>query len=193
MQIGTPLEGRVMTDAELVRQTLAGAPAAYEELVRRWAGRVTALCHAKIGCAAHADDLAQDALLRAYRSLQSLVEPEKFGAWLCRIALHTCLSWLKNKQRTQVPFSVLGADQNPEDYLSSGDSVDEEHEDALDRLKKEVAALPESYREVLLLYYHQDVTYRDLAEMLGVSPATVNSRLTKARNLLRERMNQCRK
>lgn len=182
-----------MTDAELVRQTLAGRTTAYEELVRRWAGRVTALCHAKVGCASAADDLAQDALLRAYRALGALVEPEKFGAWLCRIALHGCLTWFKNKQRTQIPFSVLGPEQNPEDYLSSGDSVDEAHEDALERLKKEVAALPETYREVLMLYYHQDVTYRDLAEMLGISAATVNSRLTKARNLLRARMSKCQK
>jgi RNA polymerase sigma-70 factor (ECF subfamily) len=193
MTAGTDPEGRFMTDADLVRQTLAGRPAAYEELVRRWAGRVTALCHAKIGCATAADDLAQDALLRAYRSLGSLIEPEKFGAWLCRIALHTCLNCLKNKQRGQIPFSALGPDQSPEAYLTGADSVDEGHEDALDRLKKEVAALPETYREVLMLYYHQDVTYRGLAEILGVSAATVNSRLTKARNLLRERMSKCRR
>lgn len=176
-----------MSDAELVRQTLAGRTAAYEELVRRWAGRVTGLCHAKVGCASAADDLAQEALVRGYRALSTLADPDKFGAWLSRIAVHTCLNWLKNKRRTTIPFSALGADQNPEDYLTA-DSVDEDHEDDLARLRVEVAALPEAYREVLRLYYHQDVTYRDLADMLGVSPATINSRLTKARNLLRERM-----
>ena len=51
-----------------------------------------------------------------------------------------------------------------------------------------VEALPEDYREVLLLYYYEDVTYRDLAETLGVSPATINARLTKARAMLRERL-----
>jgi RNA polymerase sigma-70 factor (ECF subfamily) len=176
-----------MSDAELVRQTLAGRTEAYEELVRRWAGRVTSLCHAKVGCASAADDLAQEALLRGYRALASLADANKFGAWLCRIAVHACLNWLKNKQRAMVPFSALGPDQNPDDYLyRGGTTVDEE--DNLHRLRTEVAALPESYREVLMLYYHQDVTYRDLADMLGVSPATINSRLTKARNLLRERL-----
>jgi RNA polymerase sigma-70 factor (ECF subfamily) len=176
-----------MSDAELVRQTLQGQTSAYEELVRRWAGRVTSLCHAKVGCASAAEDLAQDALVRGYRALPSLSDPDKFGAWLSRIAVHTCLNWLKSKQRAMVPFSALGPDQNPEDYLSR-ETGDDPREDDLHRLRAQVAALPESYREVLMLYYHQDVTYRDLADMLGVSPATINSRLTKARNLLRERL-----
>lgn len=178
-----------MTDADLVRATLAGRISAYEELVHRWAGRVTALCHARIGCAAAADDVAQDALLRGYRALASLAEPDKFGAWLCRIAAHSCVNWLKDKQRKQVPFSTLGPGQDLEQYLA-GPALHEaeEREDELRLLRAEVAALPDTYRQVLMLYYHQDVTYRDLAEILGVSPATVNARLTKARVLLRERM-----
>ena len=60
--------------------------------------------------------------------------------------------------------------------------------DDLQRVRAEVAALPSVYREVVMLYYHQDMTYRDLAEMLGVSTATINARLTKARMLLRERL-----
>lgn len=181
-----------MSDAELVRDTLAGRPQAYEELVRRWAGRVTALCHAKVGCAAAADDLAQDALLRAYRSLRTLDDAGKFGPWLCRIAQNGCLNWLKDKRRDQVPFSVLGPDHDPETYLC-GPEPDAGRDEQLEDLKAAVAALPEVYREVVLLYYHQNLTYRDLADMLGVAPATVNARLTKARVLLRERMSQCRR
>jgi RNA polymerase sigma-70 factor (ECF subfamily) len=52
----------------------------------------------------------------------------------------------------------------------------------------EVEALPEECREVIMLYYYQDLTYRDLAQLLGVSAATVNARLTRARSLLRERL-----
>src|SRR5271166_3661012 len=87
-QPGAVRRDRRMTDAELVEQTLAGQTVAYEELVRRWAGRITALCHARIGCAAAADDVAQEALLRGYRMLGSLAQPSKFGAWLSRIAIH---------------------------------------------------------------------------------------------------------
>ena len=56
------------------------------------------------------------------------------------------------------------------------------------RLLAEVETLPESYREVILMYYYDDVTYQDVAAALGVSTATVNARLTKARAMLRERL-----
>jgi RNA polymerase sigma-70 factor (ECF subfamily) len=59
-------------------------------------------------------------------------------------------------------------------------------------LMAQVEALPDDYREVLMLYYYQDVTYRDLAELLGVSAATINARLTKGRALLRARLIETR-
>jgi RNA polymerase sigma-70 factor (ECF subfamily) len=183
-----------MSDGELVRQALAGRTEAFEELVRRWAGRVSALCHARVACSAAADDLAQEAFLRAYRALASLDAEDKFGPWLCRIAHHACLNWLQTRRRAHIPFSVLGSDHNPEDVVDRP-AVDEaagDHEEDLRRLRAEVAALPEPYREVVLLYYHQKVTYRDLADQLNVSTATINARLTKARALLRARLGACR-
>jgi RNA polymerase sigma-70 factor (ECF subfamily) len=183
-------EVRVMSDGELVRQALAGRNPAFEELVRRWAGRVTALCHARTRHAAAAEDLAQETLLRAFRALKSLAEPEKFGPWLCGIATRTCLDWLKSKDRTQVPFSTLAKDHSPDDLLPCGQAAepDMDREDEVRRLMAEVEALPDDCREVVMLYYYQDVTYRDLAVQLGVSAATINARLTRARNLLRERL-----
>ena len=137
-----------MSDGELVRQTLAGRPQAYEELVRRWASRITALCHAKVGRSDLADDMAQEALLRGYRALSSLAEPEKFGSWLCGIAVRACLDWLKSKERKQIPFSVLAPDRDPEDFLCTDPERDgqaRDREEELQDLMTEVEALPEFY------------------------------------------------
>jgi RNA polymerase sigma-70 factor (ECF subfamily) len=180
-----------MSDGDLVRQVLEGRTEAYEELVRRWARRVTALCHAKVRSADAAEDLAQDALLRGYRSLASLARPDKFGPWLCTIALHACQNWLQARERSTIPFSALGPGQNPEflmNNLRHPNEPDSEREEQLAQLRAAVATLPDEVREVLTLYYQGDVTYRDLGQMLGVSPATVNARLTRARMLLRERL-----
>jgi RNA polymerase sigma-70 factor (ECF subfamily) len=179
------------SDADLVRQTCAGTTEAYTELVRRWAARVTALCHARVGRAHVADDCAQEALLRGFRSLNTLNDPERFGPWLCGIALRVCLDWLKAKKNAQVPFSALGDGQHPDEFLHDprGGGVTElERDDERRRLLAEVEALPDEYRKVVLLYYYEDVTYRDVAELLGVSTATVNARLTRARALLRARL-----
>ena len=180
----------MMSDGELVRQARAGRIEAFEHLVRQYASRITALCHARVRRADVAEDLAQETFLRGYRALATLADPDKVGAWLFGIAHRACLDWLKAKARTQVPFSALGPDQDPEELLPCNHEPhsDRPGADEVDRLLAEVEALPKDYREVIMLYYYQDLTYRDLAGILGVSPATINARLTKARALLRERL-----
>src|SRR3954453_6750100 len=117
-----------MTDAELVRQAVGGGrrrtgrrggggaaggggvTSAYEALVRRWAARVTGVCHARVGRAAAAEDLAQETLLRGLRALPTLQDPAKFGHWLCGIAHRTCLDYLKSPRRADVSLSTpIGA------------------------------------------------------------------------------------
>jgi RNA polymerase sigma-70 factor (ECF subfamily) len=171
-----------MTDGELVRHTLAGRTSAYDPLVRKWAARVTAVCHARVGRADVAEELAQEALFRGFKALSSLAEPEKFGPWLCGIATRVCLDWLKDKDRTQVSFSAVGEDARPEDM------PDPELDEDLRQLMDEVNKLPEKHREVLMLYYYEDCTYQDLAKMLECSAATINARLTQARQMLREKL-----
>lgn len=180
-----------MSDAELVRDALAGRAAAWEELVRRWSPRVLAVCHARVGRHGAAEDLAQETLLRGIRSIESLEAPDRFGAWLVGIARRTCFDWLKAKERTQVRFSDLGSDCDPTAFAGlteSAGSAAAEQADETRRLLAEVDALPEELREVLMLFYYDELKYRDIAAMLGVSAATVNARLTKARMLLRERL-----
>jgi RNA polymerase sigma-70 factor (ECF subfamily) len=178
-------------DEELVRQTLDGQPSAYAELVRRWAAPVLAVCHARIRCWHAAEDLAQETLLRGLKALPSLTSRERFGPWLRGIAQRVCLDWLKSKQTGQVPFTSLGRGQAPDELLATdGDAASRELEAAEEsrRLMDCVSGLDDDCREVLMLYYYQDVTYADLAELLGVSPATINARLTKARAALREQL-----
>src|SRR5688572_20992838 len=115
-----------MSDGDLVRQALEGRTEARDQLVRRWAARVLAFCHAQVRCSQTAEDLAQESLLRAFRSLGSLAEPEKFGAWLRGIAHRVCLDWYKSKAARQVTFGSLTAEQNPEELLADADAGPEQ-------------------------------------------------------------------
>src|SRR5205823_14049084 len=125
--------------------------------------------------AAAAEDLAQETLLRGYRALGTLADHEKFGSWLCGIALRACLDWLKARERATVPFSVLSNNhQLDEDRQPPIEDRVEEQEECR-RLMREVERLPMIYRQVLMLYYYQDLTYRELAELLGITPAAVNA------------------
>ena len=154
--------------------------------MRRWAARITAICHARTGRADVAEDLSPEVLYRGFKALPTLTEPQKFGPWLCGIAVRTCLDWLKSKSRSEV--SVAALDQGNIPAAHCDHAGDLETQDELKRLVEEVEKLPERYREVVMLYYYSEVTYRDLAAQLGVSTATINARLTQARALLRERL-----
>ena len=183
-----------MTDGELVRQAVAGTTAAYGPLARRWAPRVLAVCHARVGRSA-AEDLAQEALLRGLRALPTLADPDKFGPWLVGIAVRTCLDWLKSAKRSEVSLDALtsaGGPPGAAGVTESPDAAAADRRERAEQLVAEVERLPQPYREVLMLYYYRDCTYQELADALGVSAATINARLTKARNLLRQRLGACR-
>ncbi|REK11999.1 MAG: RNA polymerase sigma factor [Planctomycetota bacterium] len=178
------------SDSDLVCLAQGGQTAAYEQLVRRYSARVLAVCHARVRSAHTAEELAQEALLRGLRALSTLQDPAKFGPWLCGIASRVSLDWIKSRQAQQVSLDAM-CDGHVDDWVAhSGESPDEMAArcDDQQRLLAEVATLPEPYREVILMYYYDDVTYRDVAAALGVSAATVNARLTKARAMLRERL-----
>jgi RNA polymerase sigma-70 factor (ECF subfamily) len=183
------------SDSDLVRQAQQGERTAYAELVRRWSARVLAVCQSRVRSAHTAEELAQDALLRSMRALPTLRDPDRFGSWLCSIASQACLDWLKSSQAKQVSIDAMADGRGDSWVVDRAVPPDAEAVRAEDeqRLMDEVALLPESYREVILIYYYDNVTYQDVANMLGVSTATVNARLTKARAMLRERLSSlCR-
>ncbi|MHC5109411.1 MAG: RNA polymerase sigma factor [Planctomycetota bacterium] len=178
--------GNGKSDAKLVREALSGRPSAYALLVHRWSARVLAVCHGRVHNASAAEDLAQETLLRAFRTLGSIREPERFGSWVCGIATRTCLDWLKAKQRSEVSIDHLEttAPEHRSDGASKASSTDESWE----LLYRQIEQLPAECREVLMLYYYDNSTYQELANMLGVSAATINARLTRARQLLRKQL-----
>lgn len=184
-----------MTDGELVRRTLQGDGAAGNQLVQRWQARLVGFCHARIGRADAAEELAQETMFRALRSLGKLEDHEKLAAWLRGIASRVCVDWIRQKTKA-VPFSTLSGGNGHADNGHLEDRLaceqdgaeqvalrDEEHA----RLRAAINRLQEPYREAIMIYYYdgEPKTYARVAEMLGVSSATVNLRLTKARAMLR--------
>ncbi len=178
-----------MSDGHLVRRTMAGDNTAYEELVYRWSARLTAYLRARVHRVDVAEDLAQEVLLRAYRNLATLNSPDKFGAWLLSIAHASAIDWLKAKARSEVSFDELNQQCGVQTQgWTTGEPPPDQQcisAERRDILLESVHSLPQPLREVLLIYYYDDATYQEIADMLGVSTATVNARLTKARAMLR--------
>lgn len=170
-----------MTDAELVRRARTGEGQALAELMSRWAPKALALCHVHANREAAAD-LAQESLLRSLKNLSQLKNPEYFGPWLRSIVKRTCFDWLSAKRRAMIPFSAL-----ERETMEVPDTRNNSHHERLSELHQALAELPVEYREVVQLYYASKMTYQELGQLLDVSAATINARLTKARAILRER------
>lgn len=187
-----------MTDAELVKHSLAGNTGAFETLITRWSLRVLAYAQGLVTCRSTAEDIAQESFLRAFRNLPRLENPDKFGSWLLSITHRLVLDSRKARRNTieSVDFKSDTGIPTQEWQFRLGESANGFASDAAQRseqcadLMSHVHALPEELRQVIIIYYFDKVTYAEIATMLGVSKATVNARLTKARALLRERMTE---
>ena len=176
-------------DAELIQQILRGDQDAFSPLVKKYQKGVHTLAWRKIGDFHVAQEITQDAFLKAYQKLGTLKNYNQFPGWLYVIASNLCRDWLR---RSRLPMDSLDADNTYEvDKVSYSKYLAEKQEADADETRREVVKkllkkLPESERTVMMLHYLGEMTIKAISEFLGVSQNTVKSRLSRARNRLRK-------
>lgn len=177
-----PVPATNTSDHELVRQSLTGSREAFALLVVRYSRSVRATCLARVGLAQDLDDLVQETFLRAYKGLDRLADPSRFGPFVHRIAQNICIDRLRRRGRNPVT-SLADVDLEPPREPGAHSDIREER---LARLRKLVGRLPEALREAVMLFYFHERSYAEIAAMLEVSEAAINQRLHRARVQLRE-------
>ena len=176
-------------DAQLIQRILQGDQEAFSPLVKKYQKGVHTLVWRKIGDFHIAQEITQDAFLKAYRKLSTLKNPNQFPGWLYVIASNLCRDWLR---RSRLPMDSLDANNTNEvDKVSYSRYLAEKQEADADETRREVVKkllrkLPESERTVMMLHYLGEMTIKAISEFLGVSQNTVKSRRSRARNRLRE-------
>ena len=169
---------------DLTRRSQRGDPEAFGLLVKRYAGRATALAAVLVGNHADAVDLSQEAFVRAWRHIGSFRGHSSFFAWYCRILRNACFSWLKRRRRT-------GAVPLVDDRYAAGapdPAVLAERSDEIDRLWAAIFRLSTEHREIIMLAHFQDLSYKEMAAALEIPVGTVMSRLHGARKKLRTQL-----
>ena len=176
-------------DAELIQRILAGDQDAFTPLVNKYQKGVHALAWRKIGDFHIAQEITQDAFLKAYQKLGTLKSYELFGGWLYVIASNLCLDYLRKNPPPEQSLEVTDVSEvNQVSYSRyiAGKQTAEADEARREVVKELLQKLPESERTVMTLHYLGEMTIKTISEFLGVSPNTVKSRLSRARNRLKK-------
>ena len=171
-------------DAELVRTSLGGDREAFGAIVSRYQSLVCAVTYSGTGSLAASEDVAQETFIAAWKQLNRLADPSKLRPWLCGIARN-----LANNYRRRTPSATSNLESAGE-QPAPGPTP---HEQAVIReeetmLWNALEALPEQYREPLILFYREGQSTERVAEELELSPDTTRQRLSRGRELLRQQV-----
>ena len=169
--------------------TLAPEVAGTEELFRTCEDRIYRYIFGLVRNRAEAEDLTQDTFLRAFRAHDSLRDPEAVRGWLYRIATHVCLDRLRQR-KPHVSMDSEEGTVGVKSAVSTITSADEivERKETSACVQRCLDFLPDNYRAVILLYEAHSLTAAEIADLLGVTLATVKIRLHRARRRLQEVM-----
>lgn len=201
-------EGLIREDA-LIRRAAAGDHLAFEALVARYEVQAYNAALRMMGNHADASDMAQEAIIQAFRKIGAFRGESGFGTWLYRIVINRCLDELRRRRRrgeqlvpvgswepsgedgARLPgIDERGASHGRENGLRDGYSPDPE--EALERLevqeaiRKALERLSDDHRAVIVLREIQGLSYEEIAQVMECSVGTVKSRLSRARLALRD-------
>ena len=176
------LQGKAVDDLADVERVLAGDVQAFEGIVRRWQGPLVNMAWRYCRDRERAEELAQEAFIRAWRGLSGWRREGSFSTWLFALAANVFRSELKRFPTLYVPLEEIAEPSSP-----AG-----QHQALTARLSSEtvrraVLSLPVRYREAVVLYYFHEMDVAAAARTMKLPEGTVKARLSRARELLRRR------
>ena len=176
-------------DVALIQRILAGDETAFVSLMKKYQNQVHARAFRKTGDFHIAEEITQETFVRVYQNLKTLNDPTQFRKWLHAIVNHLCVAWFR-KNRLQIQ-SLEETDISEIETDAYSRYVAEERAKTIDEaqrelVKKLLARLKESDREVITLHYFKEMTSSEIGTYLGVSENTIKSRLHRARQQLKK-------
>lgn len=192
------VKAEALSDEEIVARVLAGETNLYELIMRRYNQRLYRITRAILRDGAEAEDVMQDAYVRAYEHLNQFAGRAKFSTWLTRIAVHEALARMNKRRRMQsldtsaeqgaldhgVTDSPLWtSDSLPSNSLTPEEEISNMQTRAL--LEQAIFEIPEAYRVVFTMREVEQLSTADTATILGLSEENVKVRLHRGRSMLR--------
>jgi RNA polymerase sigma-70 factor, ECF subfamily len=184
----------VQTDEALMARVAHGRADAFEVLIDRHFNSINTFCYTFCRNRDQAEDLTQEVFLRVYRNANRYKPVAKFTTWLFRVATNLCINEAKKAKirRTVSLDGPVGNDPDASRIVEKMATDDPgpmslaERQEAGKLIEKAIDALPEDQRTTLVLVERQNLPYKDIAEILGVTVSAVKMRVKRARENLRE-------
>ena len=174
-----------MTDDECINRVLDGDPSGFAPLMERYSRPVFALLVGMMRNRADAEELAQDAFLKAFRSLRSFRRDSSFATWIYRIAYNTAVSSLRRARPDRpASFDDAAAERLPDPMDDTDADAEAAAEARLDRLDRALEQLRPDDRALVHMFYKQEKTIEELATITGLSLSNVKVKLHRTRKKL---------
>lgn len=176
-----------------IKQVLKGDQNAFGEVVDIYKDRVYMICYRMLGNRHEAEDMAQEAFIRAYVNIHRFNINMKFSTWLFRIATNVCIDRIRKKK----PDYYLDAEVSGTDGLTMYSQIavdgalpqDElESLELHETIQKEILQLPDKYRSVIVLRYLEELSLKEISEVLDIPLGTVKTRVHRGREALRRQL-----
>ncbi|HAR98958.1 MAG TPA: RNA polymerase subunit sigma-24 [Syntrophus sp. (in: bacteria)] len=171
-------------DALLAQETLRGDPDQFAGLVERYQVRIVRFLAHRTGNLDDARELAQEVFLRAYVALESFDQTRQFSTWLYRIAMNLSIDFLRKRHAITVELHPDAA-RDPHTPLGHVLRMERDR-----RLWEGLRALPDDHAHILTLRHDLEMSYDEIAALLGLPLGTVKNRIFKARRMLGERLEE---
>jgi RNA polymerase sigma-70 factor, ECF subfamily len=176
-----------------IKQVIKGDQDAFAEIVEIYSNSIYQLGYRMLGNRHEAEDIAQEAFIRAYVNIKSFNQDLKFSTWLFRIATNLCIDRIRKKK----PDYYLDAEVSGTDgltmysQLASNSPLPEQELESLElqeSVQKEIIKLPEKYRSVIVLKYIEELSLNEISEILDLPLGTVKTRIHRGREALRQQL-----
>src|ERR1700719_475422 len=172
-------------EREMYRAAIHGDREALEMIIRTQIRALFAIAYGILQNREEAEDSVQDALVKAWKSRWRVRDPEKFPAWLCMIARHRARDVFRKRRTVSLPNDATGSLASE----TNGNSNTNKSDELLDRqLHSALAALPELHRSALMLRYFEEMDYRSIEQLLGLTNGALRGILGRALASLRKQL-----
>lgn len=192
-----PVSVKELSDHQLIEATKRGDEAAFAEIVNRYRSPLTNYLFRMLSDYEEAVDLAQETFVRVYFAIERYHTDYAFSTYIYRIATNLAISEIRKKKRRKLLSlsSFFQTDEGDAQEFHLPDEKSLPDEDLIDAersrtIEKAIATLPDKYRAPIILREIQELSYEEIAQILGLGLGTTKSRISRARGLLREKLKQ---